>query len=377
MPPRSGYSGRAGRRRISGIVVGVVDMKTQSRKRVGILGATGLVGQRVIHMLRDHPQFEVTALAASDRSEGKTFVEACNWKLPFDMPDAVKGITLGPCAPPLDCDLVIASLPSDKAIESEAAFAAAGYPVISNSSAYRMHPDVPLVVPEINPDHLDLIPVQKRLRGYDRGYMVTNPNCTTIALVLALAPLDRAFGLEAVMVTSMQAVTGAGYPGVASIDIIDNVMPYIGGEEEKVETEPQKILGRLAGEVIEDAPFKVSAQCNRVPVQDGHLESVRVKLRREASPEEVVDALQSFKGSPQELRLHSAPERPVVVRFEKDRPQPRLDRDAENGMATVVGRIARDTVFDYKLTLIGHNTIRGAAGAALLNAELLLARNLI
>ena len=352
-------------------------MRTQAKRRVGILGATGTVGQRLIHMLRDHPHFEVTALAASDRSEGKPFADACSWKLPFEMPDAVKAIKLQPCNPPLDCDLVIASLPSDIAVESEAAFAAAGYPVISNSSAFRMHEDVPLIVPEINPDHLGIIPSQQKKHGYDRGYMVTNPNCTTIGLVMALAPLQQRFGLEAVMMTSMQAISGAGYPGVASMDIIDNVMPFIGGEEEKVEVEPQKIMGKLAGSKIEAAPFKVSAQCNRVPVQDGHLESVRVKLSRTASLEEVIDAFASFTGLPQELKLPTAPARPIIVRSEKDRPQPRLDRDAENGMATVVGRIAQDTIFDFKFTLISHNTIRGAAGAALLNAELLVAKGLL
>ncbi len=352
-------------------------MMEKRKRRVGILGATGTVGQRLIHMLRDHPDFEVTALAASDRSEGKRFIEVCNWKLPFEMPESVREIRVYPCKPPLDCDLVIASLPSEIALESEAAFAAAGYPVISNSSAFRMHEDVPLVVPEINPDHLDLIPAQRQNRGFDRGYMVTNPNCTIIGLVMALAPLDRAFGLEAVMMTSMQAISGAGYPGVASMDIIDNVIPFIGGEEEKCEVEPQKIMGRLTGAGIEDAPFKVSAQCNRVPVQDGHLESVRVKLARRASIDEVKSALASFRGLPQELGLFSAPARPVIVRDEKDRPQTRLDRDAENGMATVVGRINPDTIFDFKFTLISHNTIRGAAGAALLNAELLVARNLL
>jgi aspartate-semialdehyde dehydrogenase len=352
-------------------------MKNQAKQRVGILGATGLVGQRVIEMLRDHPWLEVSALAASDRSEGKTFADACQWKLPSEMPAGVAGMRVNACAPPLDCDLVIASLPSEIAVSAEAAFAAAGYPVISNSSAYRMHEDVPLIVPEINPDHLELIPAQREARGYDRGFMVTNPNCTTIALVLALAPLAQRFGLEAVLVTSLQAISGAGYPGVPSIDMIDNVVPYIGGEEEKVETEPQKILGRLAGKRIDPAPFKVSAQCNRVPVQDGHLEAVRVKLAREATVAEVSDALAGFRGLPQELRLPSAPARPIVVRAEKDRPQPRLDRDAEGGMATVVGRIAPDNVLDFKFTLIGHNTIRGAAGAALLNAELLIAKGLI
>jgi aspartate-semialdehyde dehydrogenase len=352
-------------------------MSGQRKLRVGILGATGTVGQRVIHMLREHPYFEVTALAASDRSEGKRFADVCNWKLPFEMPDAVKDLKVNPCKPPLDCDIVIASLPSDIAVEAEAACAAAGYAVISNSSAYRMSEDVPLVVPEINPDHLGLIEAQKKNRGYDRGFMVTNPNCTTIGLVMALAPLEQRFGLEAVTVTSMQAISGAGYPGVASMDIIDNVMPHIGGEEEKVETEPQKILGRLAGKQIEHAPFAVSAQCNRVNVQDGHLESVRVKLRKPASIEEITDAFASFTGLPQELKLPTAPARPVIVRAEKDRPQPRLDRDAEGGMATVIGRIAKDTVFDYKFTLISHNTIRGAAGAAILNAELLVAKNLL
>ena len=361
-------------------------MATLAKRRVGILGATGTVGQRLIHMLRNHPYFEVTALAASDRSEGKRFGDACNWKLPFEMPEAVKDMILYPCKPeggkpPVDCDVMIASLPSDIALEAEAAFAAAGIPVISNSSAFRMHEDVPLIVPEINPDHLDLIPQQQKNRGYDRGYIVTNPNCTTIGLVMALAPLHQRFGLEAVMMTSMQAISGAGYPGVAAMDIIDNVIPHISGEEEKCEEEPQKILGRLLrmpdGAKIEVAPFKVSAQCNRVAVQDGHLESIRVKLSKLATVEDLKEAFESYTGLPQELKLPTAPLRPIIVRTEKDRPQPRLDRDAENGMATVVGRISKDTIFDFKFTLISHNTIRGAAGAALLNAELLVAKGLL
>jgi aspartate-semialdehyde dehydrogenase len=297
------------------------------------------------------------------------------------MPEAVKGMTLYPCKPPIDCDVVLASLPSDIALEAEAAFAAAGIPVISNSSAFRMPADVPLIVPEINPDHLDVIPAQKKNRGYDKGYIVTNPNCTTIGLVMALAPLQQRFGLEAVMMTSMQAISGAGYPGVASMDILDNVIPHIGGEEEKVEEEPQKILGKVfktdGGAKIESAAFKVSAQCNRVAVQDGHLESVRVKLSKSATVEDLKEAFESFTGLPQELKLPTAPARPVIVRSEKDRPQPRLDRDAENGMATVIGRISKDTIFDFKFTLISHNTIRGAAGAALLNAELLVAKGLL
>jgi aspartate-semialdehyde dehydrogenase len=347
------------------------------KRRVGLLGATGLVGQRLIHMLRDHPYFEVTALAASDRSEGKPFAEACSWKLPFDMPTAVSGIRVQPCQPPLDCDFVLASLPSDTALESERAFAKAGYPVISNSSAYRMHDDVPLIVPEVNPDHLDLLPVQKKNRAYDKGFIVTNPNCSAIALVLALAPLNQRFGLEAVIVTTMQAISGAGYPGVASIDITDNVIPYIGSEDEKLEAEPKKILGRSTERGIEMASFKVSAQCNRVNVQDGHLESVRVKLSRKTTLDEVSDAFAGFRGLPQELRLPTAPERPIIVRSERDRPQPRLDRDAENGMATIVGRLAKDSVLDFRFLVLGHNTVRGAAGAAILNAELLVARDLI
>ncbi|MBL8168332.1 MAG: aspartate-semialdehyde dehydrogenase [Acidobacteria bacterium] len=352
-------------------------MKKQAKRRVGILGATGTVGQRVIHLLRNHPYFEVTALAASDRSEGKRFADVCNWKLPFEMPAKVKNIKVFACKPPLDCDVVISSLPSDIALEAEGAFAAAGYPVISNSSSYRMPEDVPLVVPEINPDHLDIIPYQQKKRGYDKGYLVTNPNCTTIGLVMALAPLQAAFGLEAVMMTSMQAISGAGYPGVASMDIIDNVIPHIGGEEEKVECEPQKILGKCLRTKIVSAPFLVSAQCNRVPVQDGHLESVRVKLKKKATVEQVAEVLANYQGLPQELKLPSAPAHPIIVRTEKDRPQPRLDRDAENGMATVVGRISKDTIFDFKFTLISHNTVRGAAGAALLNAELLVAKGLL
>lgn len=349
----------------------------QAKRRVGILGATGTVGQRVIHMLRNHPYFEVTALAASDRSEGKRFADVCNWKLPYEMPDAVKDIKVFACKPPLDCDVVISSLPSDIAVEAEGAFAAAGYPVISNSSSYRMPDDVPLVVPEINPDHLNIIPYQQKKRGYDKGYLVTNPNCTTIGLVMVLAPLQKAFGLEAVMMTSMQAISGAGYPGVASMDILDNVIPHIGGEEEKVEIEPQKILGKVTKTKIVAAPFLVSAQCNRVAVQDGHLESVRIKLKKKATVEKVIAVLEAFKGLPQELQLPTAPAHPIIVRSEKDRPQPRLDREAENGMATVVGRISKDTIFDFKLTLISHNTIRGAAGAALLNAELLVAKGLL
>jgi aspartate-semialdehyde dehydrogenase len=342
--------------------------------RVGILGATGVVGQRFIQLLEDHPQFEVAALAASDRSQGKTYAEACTWRLPGEMPEGVKKIVVQPPAPPLDCDFVFSSLPGEIAGDAEESFARAGFPVITNSSPHRMDADVPLLIPEVNPEHLELIAKQRGARGYERGYIVTNPNCSTIVIAMALAPLHRNFGVESCIATTMQAISGAGYPGVASLDITDNVLPFIGGEEEKIETETVKILGRVDGATIRMAEMKISAQCNRVNVIDGHLAAIRVKLARTASIDQVHAALGSFVSLPQELKLHSAPARPIIVRDEVDRPQPRLDRDAGFGMSVTVGRIARDNVLDYRFLALGHNTIRGAAGAAILNAELLVAR---
>ena len=345
-----------------------------SRKyRVGILGATGTVGQRFIQLLENHPQFEVTALAASDRSQGKPYGEACAWRLPGEMPESVKGLPVGPPAPPMDCEIVFSSLPGEIARETEEAFARAGYAVISNSSALRMDEDVPLLIPEVNHEHLALLDAQKAARGLGGGMIVTNPNCSTIMLALALAPLHARLGVESVVATTLQALSGAGYPGVSSLDITDNVLPYINGEEEKIESETLKILGRFDGGRVEPAAFKVSAQVHRVGVSDGHLAAVRVKLAREAAPEEVREAFASFTSLPQELKLHTAPPRPVLVRDEQDRPQPRLDRDAGNGMSVTVGRIRRDAVLDYRFVALSHNTIRGAAGAAILNAELLAA----
>lgn len=342
--------------------------------RVGILGATGVVGQRFIQLLEGHPQFEVAALAASDRSQGKSYAEACTWRLPGEMPEAVRNIPVQPPAPPLDCDFVFSSLPGEIASGAEEDFARAGYPVISNSSSHRMGTDVPLLIPEVNPEHIELIDAQRRNRDYNRGFIVTNPNCSAIAIVLALAPLHTKFGVTSCVVTTMQALSGAGYPGVPSLDATDNVIPFIGGEDEKVEIETRKLLGRVSqGEVI-DAEMKVSAQCNRVNVTDGHMASIRVKLARTASVGEIREALASFTAEPQKLRLHSAPAQPVIVRDEIDRPQPRLDRDAGRGMCVTVGRIAEDNVLDYRFVALGHNTIRGAAGAAILNAELLVAR---
>jgi aspartate-semialdehyde dehydrogenase len=345
-----------------------------SRKyRVGILGATGTVGQRFIQLLENHPQFEVTALAASDRSQGKAYREACAWRLPGEMPESVRNLPVGSPAPPLDCEIVFSSLPGEIARETEEAFARAGYAVISNSSALRMDEDVPLLIPEVNHAHLALLDTQKAARKLDGGIIVTNPNCSTIMLALALAPLEARFRIEAVVATTLQALSGAGYPGVSSLDIMDNVLPFIGGEEEKIESETLKILGRLDGARVEPAPFKVSAQVNRVNVSDGHMAAVRVKLARRAEPEEVRDAFASFTSLPQELKLHTAPHSPVLVRDEQDRPQPRLDRDAGGGMSVTVGRIRRDSVLDYRFVALSHNTIRGAAGAAILNAELLAA----
>jgi len=342
--------------------------------RVGILGATGVVGQRFIQLLQDHPQFGVTALAASDRSQGKSYAEACTWRLPGEMPDAVKQIVVQAPAPALDCDFVFSSLPGDVAEEAEANFARAGYPVISNSSSNRMAVDVPLLIPEVNHEHLTLIDFQRNKRGYDRGFIVTNPNCSAIVIVMALAPLHDKFSVTSCIVTTMQALSGAGYPGVASLDATDNVVPFIGGEEEKIEAETLKLLGQLNEGVIKDAAIEVSAQCNRVNVSDGHMASIRVKLARQASPDQVREVLASFTSEPQDLKLHSAPARPIIVRNETDRPQPRLDRDAGNGMTVTVGRIAPDNVLDFRFVALGHNTIRGAAGAAILNAELLVAR---
>lgn len=339
--------------------------------RVGILGATGMVGQRFLQLLHGHPQFTVTALAASDRSQGKRYRDACVWRLPGEMPAIARDLVVEAPEPPLDCDVAFSSLPADVAGPVESRFARAGYPVISNSSAHRMDDAVPLLIPEVNPEHMALLDACK---GRGPGFIVTNPNCSTAMIALALAPLAARFGVEAVAVTTLQAISGAGYPGVTALDITDNVVPFIAGEEEKIERETRKILGRLDGGHVQAAEFPVSAQCHRVNVVDGHLAAVRVRLRRPADPGELREAFLSFTALPQALRLPTAPERPILVRDEPDRPQPRLDRDAGRGMSITVGRIARDTVLGARFVVLSHNTIRGAAGAAILNAELLMAR---
>ncbi len=342
--------------------------------RVGILGATGTVGQRFIQLLENHPQFVVTAVAASDRSQGKLYADACAWRLPGEIPLDVKSLVVRPPKPPLDCDLVFSSLPATVARAAEEAFARAGYPVISNSSAFRMDEDVPLLVPEINHQHLNLLTNQRTRRGFrNGGFIVTNPNCSTVMLAMALAPLHARFGLTSVAVTTMQALSGAGYPGVPSLDIADNVLPFIEGEEEKIETETVKILGRSRGTNVDQAQFPVSAQCHRVNASEGHMAAVRIGLAHQPTLQEVTDALASFSSLPQELRLRSAPLKPIIVRSEEDRPQTRLDRDAGGGMSITVGRIRRDRLLNYRFVAVSHNTIRGAAGAAVLNAELLIA----
>ena len=343
------------------------------RYSVGILGATGTVGQRFIQLLQGHPQFEITALAASDRSSGKAFAEACSWKLTGEIPENVREITVQPIEPPLECDIVFSSLPSNVARETEENFARAGYPVISNSSSFRMDEDVPLLIPEINADHLGLIETQRKKRGFGKGFIVTNPNCAVASIAPPLAALHRAFGVESVVVTTLQAISGAGYPGVSSMDITDNVLPYIAGEEPKVETESQKILGQFRDGSIEKADFALSAQCFRVEVIDGHTASVRVDLRETATLEDVVEAMRSFPT----LRLYSSPQSFIDVLEEPSRPQPRLDRDRGNGMTVTVGRLFPDNVFDYRFVSLSHNTVRGAAGSAILNAELLIEKGII
>jgi aspartate-semialdehyde dehydrogenase len=337
---------------------------------VGILGATGIVGQRFIQMVERHPWFEVAWLAASDRSEGRPYAEAARWKLKTSIPANVAKMTVAPARPEGAPKIIFAALDSSIAREMEPQFAAAGCAVITNSSALRMQSDVPLVIPEVNGDHIQLIEKQS-WRSASGGFVVTNSNCSAMGLVLALAPLHRAFTLEAVTAVTMQAVSGAGYPGVASLDILGNVIPYIPNEEEKMEEETQKMLGTLNGSRIDPAPFAMSAQCNRVAVEDGHTESIAIRLKKKAKAEEIIAAWNDFRTEPQQLHLPSAPERPVQYLTAQDRPQPRFDVDLGAGMTTAVGRLRNCNVLDWKFTVLSHNTIRGAAGAAILNAELL------
>jgi len=349
-----------------------------NKRKVAILGATGAVGQRYIQLLQGHPWFEVSVLAASERSAGKKFKDACTWLMETEMPKEiaempVANIDVKSAEQTGDFDLVFTSLPGDLAGPVENEFGAL-YPVFSKASAHRMDKDVPLLVPEINPDHIELVKNQQKLRGW-KGFITTDPNCSTIGLAITLAPLAQ-FGIQQVMVTTMQALSGAGYPGVASLDIIDNVVPFISGEEDKMEVEARKILGTLDGAEVKYADFQMSASCNRVNVKDGHLESVFVKLAAEPSLEEVEVAFTGFQGEPQRLKLPSAPAQPIIVRHEKNRPQPRFDRDAGCGQSVVVGRLRRDPIMSIKYMCLSHNTVRGAAGGGILSAELYVAKGL-
>lgn len=336
---------------------------------VAVLGATGAVGQRFVSLLDGHPWFRVAALAASERSAGKPYAQAVRWFLAEPMPDWAKGMVVVPCVPGPGARLAFSGLDAAVAGGVEEAYAKAGYGVVSNSRNHRMAPDVPLLVPEVNADHLELIDRQRRRSG-GKGFIVTNPNCSTVGLALSLAPLHRAFGVRRVLVATLQAISGAGYPGVASVDILDNVIPYIGDEEEKMQSETQKILGSVAA----PATFAVSAHCNRVHVSDGHTLTVSIETEKKGSPEEAAAALRGYRSPLAGLGLPSQPEPPIVVREEPDRPQPRFDRMAGRGMAVSVGRIRRCPVLDLKYVALVHNTIRGAAGAAILNAELLKTR---
>jgi aspartate-semialdehyde dehydrogenase len=349
--------------------------RERARLEVGVLGATGMVGQQFVRLLAGHPWFKTAWLAASERSEGRPYPEASKWRLTSAPPDEVVSMRVEACVPGRGPKLVFSGLDAAAAKDIEPAFAASGHVVISNARSLRMDPAVPLLIPEINADHLGLLRQQQRERGWT-GAVVTNPNCSTVVLSMVLAPL-RAFGLSRVMVTTLQAVSGAGYPGVASLDILGNVIPAISGEEEKIESETQKILGAFVNHAVSPHPVTVSATTMRVPVIDGHTESISMTLDSRPSPSDVQEALSSFRGRPQELRLPSAPENPIVCLNAADRPQPRLDVDRDDGMTVTVGRVRPCPVLGIKLVALGHNTIRGAAGAAILNAEMMVAEGML
>lgn len=348
----------------------------QHRIPVGVLGGTGMVGQHFIKFLRNHPWFEVTWVGASDRSAGKKYSDATSWRLDGEMPPAVRDIPVSDSKPAEGAPkLMFSAMDASVATEIERAFAEAGHVVVSNSKNHRMEADVPLLVPEINADHLKIMPLQSQHRGW-KGQIATNPNCSTVVLTMGLAPFKQ-FGIKRVIATTMQAISGAGYPGVPSMDITANVIPYIGGEEEKMQQETQKILGDFTDGKIVPLAAKVSAHCNRVPVVDGHTVTVSVELEHRPTHHDAIEAVRNFKGVPQKLKLPSAPAHPVVYMEAQDRPQPRRDVERDNGMTVFVGRLRGCPVLDLKFVALGHNTVRGAAGAAVLNAELMWAEGLL
>jgi aspartate-semialdehyde dehydrogenase len=347
-----------------------------SKIPVAVLGATGAVGQRFVQLLADHPWFELAAVAASDQSAGRPYGDACRWMLSEPMPAAAAGLTVRPLRHDGAVPLVFSALPADVAGPVEDAFAGAGCAVVTNAAAHRRDPDVPLLIPEVNPGHAALVERQRARRG-GPGFIAAHANCSTAQVALALRPLHDAFGLERVAVTTLQAVSGAGYPGLPALDILGNVIPFIPGEEDKLEREPRKLLGELGPGGVADAPFAISAQCNRVPVADGHTACVSLAFARETRLEEVAEALASFRAGPEIAALPSSPDPPLVLRTEPDRPQPARDRNAGGGMAVSVGRIRRCPLFHVKMVILGHNTLRGAAGGAIHLAELLTAQGYI
>ncbi len=342
---------------------------------VGILGATGMVGQHFIKFLDGHPLFELTWLGASERSAGKRYTDAAKWHLGGTAPESAAKLTVEEAKPGNAPKLLFSAMDASVATEIEQAFAQEGHAVVSNSKNHRMDRDVPLIVPEINPDHLKLVPGQRRVRGW-KGLIVTNPNCSTVVLTMGLAPLKQ-FGITRVIATTLQAISGAGYPGVPSMDIMGNVVPFIGGEEEKMQQETQKIMGEFAGDHIAPLAAKVSAHCNRVPVVDGHTVCVSVEFSSQPTEAQLRNAFETYRSVPQERGLPSAPKHPVQYMPEADRPQPRKDAERERGMAAFIGRLRPCPVFDWKFIALGHNTVRGAAGAAVLNAELMQSEGLL
>ncbi len=343
---------------------------------VSILGATGAVGQRFVEMLVDHPYFEIVALTGSERSAGKPYGQACRWLLTGSMPDLVRHMVIQPTSTDLPGKVAFSALPAPIAREWEPQLAATGYAVCSNASALRQTPGVPLLIPEINYDHLEMIPLQHSELGW-KGLAVTSPNCTTNGIAMTLKPLDEAFEVEAVFVSTMQAISGAGYPGLASLDILDNVIPYINGEEEKIQMETNLLLGKMLNGKRVSSQIQVSAHANRVPVFDGHTIALSIKFRNKPSVEDAIQVLENFRGPAEVRQMPTAPERPILVRQEPDRPQPRRDRDAGNGMSISVGRIRPCNLFDLRMVSVVHNTVRGAAGGSVLNAELLYAKGLL
>lgn len=343
---------------------------------VSVLAATGSVGQRFVQLLDNHPWFNVVALTGSDRSIGQKYGETCHWLLPEPMPTWARDMTVVPTtAEAANAQIAFSALPASIAKDVEPEFARAGVKVCSNASAYRAEPDVPILLPEVNPDHTRLVEVQRCKRGWS-GAIVTNPNCTSTGMTVALKALQDAFGLSVVFAVSLQALSGAGYPGVPSMDIIDNVIPYIGGEEDKVEWEPRKMLGTVGEEEIDLADFAISAHTNRVAVSDGHTVCLSVELRKNADVRKVAQALRDYQPPAASADLPSTPRPVIVLRDESDRPQPRLDRNTGAGMTTVVGRLRPDPVFHVKLVVLSHNTVRGAAGGSIYNAELLVKQGL-